>query len=154
MIPLAEILRTRAFPLSPTKISPAASTAMPVGLLSCALTAGPPSPEYPALEVPATSVSIALFSSLKTQLEALKYTFPALSVAIPEIPPSGTVVAATGLGKGAPPATVEITYCCAATNPAHNTNAENSRPAIILPPEKESYHLFQKSGFIPDKSAH
>src|SRR5580698_5261127 len=55
MVPAGEILRTRKLLLSAMYKFPAPSRATPVGPLSCALEAAPPSPEKPALKpLPAT----------------------------------------------------------------------------------------------------
>src|SRR5437867_13438847 len=43
----------------------------------------------------------------------MKYTFPVASVATAEARPMGAFTAAMGVGGGAPPANVEIRYCCA-----------------------------------------
>ena len=45
---------------------------MPCGAFNCAFTARPPSPEKPAREVPAMSVTVPVESILKTQFELLK----------------------------------------------------------------------------------
>jgi hypothetical protein len=78
-----------------------------------ALVAGPPSPESPGREFPATRVSVPLVSSLNTQYSDVKYTLPAASVATPWGSPIDVFNAAAGVGGGVPPAMVEITYCCA-----------------------------------------
>src|SRR5579871_462845 len=52
------ILRMRQLLLSPTYTLPDASTASPWGEENCAPDAGPPSPESPAVEVPANVVMI------------------------------------------------------------------------------------------------
>src|SRR5271157_175553 len=90
---------------------PAASTAMPTGVFNCAFTAGPPSPENPGRELPATSVRVTPLS-LNTEWPLLKYTLPAPSTATRRGWPMEVPVAATGVGGGAPPATVVIEYCC------------------------------------------
>src|ERR1019366_5688238 len=88
------------------------STASPFGLLSCASTARPPSPEKPGREFPAIRVRLWLGSSLKTAFLLEKYTFPEWSVATP-LGEIEALVAGTGVCGGAPPATVEIKYGCA-----------------------------------------
>jgi hypothetical protein len=91
---------------------PAESTATPCGEFNCALTAGPPSPEKPAREFPATSVRVPPPSILKTEFPLLKYTPPEATASFLGCPIE-VFKAATGVGGGAPPATVDIVYCCA-----------------------------------------
>ncbi len=61
-----DTLRMRKLPESEMKRLPAESTASPVGLLSEALVAGPPSPENPPMPLPATVV-IRPFETLRTR---------------------------------------------------------------------------------------
>src|SRR5579885_2299281 len=101
---------------------PEESIAMPWGVFSCARVARPPSPENPALEFPATTVNAPLGLTLKTAWDALKYRLPAESVATRLGCPMAAAVAATGVAGGAPPATVEIVYCCARASDAPATS--------------------------------
>ncbi len=77
-------------------------------MLSWAAAAGPPSPEKPGRELPATSVSVPLEEILKTALPLLKYTLPLASVVTRFTVPIAVLAAAAGVVGGAPPATVEI----------------------------------------------
>src|SRR5271157_4705818 len=97
---------------------------MPAGALSCALTAGPPSPENPAREFPATSARLAPLSRY-TQLPAVKYRLPFESTMVRLGLPMVVLSAAAGVGGGAPPATVDIVYCCpcATGKPASNRSS-------------------------------
>src|ERR1700685_4636117 len=100
----------------------------PWGEFSCALGAGPLSPENPGRPLPAMRIAFPLESRRKTEFSAVKYTFPEGSRATLPGCPSAALVSAAGVGAGEPPATVEITYCCAhkvlngrqTTNPARN----------------------------------
>src|SRR6478672_1439540 len=76
MMPLVSTLRTRLFSESAMYRLPAESNARPLGAFSFALTAGPPSPEKPARELPATKVMEPEASILKTELPLLKYRLP------------------------------------------------------------------------------
>src|SRR5580700_8268226 len=104
MIPLTETSRIRLLPESAMKISPALSTERPAGDHNCALTADPPSPEYPALEFPATCTRTPLLVNLNTQFVLVKYAFPLLSVATFCGAPIDASVATFGVGGAAPPA--------------------------------------------------
>ena len=57
--------RTRWFPMSQINNRPSGSNAMLCGCRSCALAAGPPSPENPATPVPATVEMIFDFASTR-----------------------------------------------------------------------------------------
>src|SRR5437667_199327 len=96
---------------------PAESTATPDGNASCALVAGPPSPEKPCVPFPATIVSVPLGVIRTTRLlsGSAPYTLPAESAATLLIRPRGALIADSGwLGKlKLVPATVVIT--CAGT---------------------------------------
>ena len=56
MTPAGETLRTRLLPRSAIRKPPSAVGSTSSGQFSRALVAGPPSPEYPAVPVPATVV--------------------------------------------------------------------------------------------------
>src|SRR5438034_5601618 len=57
MIPVAgSILLTRPFPVSETSTAPSAATASPCGPEISAAVAGPPSPPYPCVPVPAMRI--------------------------------------------------------------------------------------------------
>src|SRR5215471_14196278 len=73
--PEGDTLRIRLFALSATNRLPAVSKASPPGLVaptrskdSVALLAGPPSPENPVRELPATLVTVPFPFSLNTEL--------------------------------------------------------------------------------------
>lgn len=65
MMPLALTLRMRLLLLSEIYRFPEASKATAVGLARLVFTAAPPSPEYPALLVPATVVMMPLVATLR-----------------------------------------------------------------------------------------
>src|SRR5512142_702147 len=92
---------------------PLLSTATATGELNCALMANPPSPEYPALLLPAMRVMTPFGSSLKMHSDAAKKMLPEESAATAEGHVKEAFVPTAGVGGGAPPATVETTYCCA-----------------------------------------
>ncbi|MFT3791948.1 MAG: hypothetical protein QM741_12935 [Rudaea sp.] len=66
MMPEPSTLRIRWFEQSAMYRLPALSMATASGLFSCAVFAAPPSPEYPALPVPATAVIVPPASTLRT----------------------------------------------------------------------------------------
>src|SRR5579863_2074816 len=96
---------------------PDLSSATPCGTFNSAAVAGPPSPEYPALDVPAIRVSTPVVSILNTEFELLKYRFPAPSMAERSGSPIAVPEAATGVDGGEPPANVDIVYCWAKADP-------------------------------------
>jgi hypothetical protein len=65
---------------------PAASITAPVGKLSCAVTAEPPSPENPAVPLPATVVAVPPGTTFKMRLSKVSaiYRAPAASTARPD----------------------------------------------------------------------
>ena len=95
MMPSGATLRTTKFPLSAMSRLPEASTYRPVGSLSSAWEAGPLSPVYPAVPVPATVVMMPLVSTLRTTLNCTseKYTLPDRSVRTPHGAPTSAAVA-------------------------------------------------------------
>jgi len=76
-------------------------------------TAEPPSPEKPAVEVPAIRLIVPVEFSLKTHRRLMKQRVPAESAANPLSTSICMVLAEAGVAGGEPPATVEIRYCCA-----------------------------------------
>ena len=112
-------LHRRCYRDDPMAIAPA--------VLNSALVAGPPSGEEPHLEFPAMRVMIPSPSILKAELETVKYTFP-LSAAIPRLGTTDAIRPAMGVGSGAPPAKVEIVYCCAARTHA----LDNSKKVFMI----------------------
>ena len=70
--------------------------------------AGPESPEYTALPLPATRVRVPEPSTLNTRFPELKYTLPKASAATPTGDARPTLAAAAGVNGTPPPATVEI----------------------------------------------
>ena len=68
MIPLGETLRMRWLSVSAMNRLPAPSIARPPGSFSCALVAGPPSPEKPFVPSPATVVMIPAGKTLRMRL--------------------------------------------------------------------------------------
>ena len=110
MIPAGEILRTLRFLESSAKTLPELSIARLVGVFSCALVAGPPSPEYPGLDVPASRVMMLERSNWKIEWRLVNKMFPFESTAMPEGGETEASAPRTGVGRGAPPTTVEITY--------------------------------------------
>src|ERR1035437_10179200 len=117
--------RMRLFLESAMYILPFGSKAMPCGEFNCALTAGPPSPEKPAREVPAISVTGPLPLILKTQFEELKERLPEASRATRAGCPMEILAAAAGVAGGAPPATVDMEYCCASAMEAPASSEMN-----------------------------
>ncbi len=85
MMPLAATRRTRLLPVSAMIRFPALSNVRRCGWLNSALVAGPPSPEDPAVPLPATVVMMPLLSILRIRLfrESAIYTLPAPSRATP-----------------------------------------------------------------------
>ena len=63
--------------------------------------------------MPATRVMTPAVSRRKTQCRLVKYTPPSVPTTKRAVVPIDLVIASAGVGGGAPPATVEITYCCA-----------------------------------------
>src|ERR1700683_507561 len=83
MLPLADTFRIRLLYLSAMKIFPEASTATPEGLFNDAEVAGPPSPDKPAVPLPATVVMIPLAETFRIRLlpESAMKRFPEASTA-------------------------------------------------------------------------
>ena len=79
----------------------AESTAIPCGALNCALTAGPPSPEKPGRELPATSDSVAAGHLEDRVAAAEKYMLPAESTATRRGWPIEVAVSRGGRGAAA-----------------------------------------------------
>src|ERR1022692_5322663 len=111
-------MRMTLFAESAMKTLPDLSITKPWGTFNWAAVAGPPSPEYPARDVPAISVRTPVVSILNTEFELLKYTLPEASMAVRRGCPMAVPAAATGVAGGTPPANVEIVYCWAGAREA------------------------------------
>ena len=96
MIPLVATFRMRLLPWSPIYKLPTASTARPSGRASCALVAGPPSPEYPSEPFPATVVMMPFVATFRILFPpgSTMYKLLVASTATPDGPAreSATVV--------------------------------------------------------------
>lgn len=93
--------------------------------------------------VPATRVSVPLASTLKTlpSRVLLKYRLPAASVVTPFVQPTDAVVAAIGVGGGAPPATVVMMY--GGTGSVALAPVVNDQIAELLVPEPSFATTYQ-----------
>src|ERR1035438_6570248 len=90
MVPVGATLRTTQLPVSAMYRLPSESSARPVGPLSNADVAGPPSPPYPGPPVPAKVVITPWGEILRTTEfpESATYRSPEVSGAIPTGPSS------------------------------------------------------------------
>src|SRR6185369_9335000 len=104
----------------------------PCGEFSWAFTAAPPSPEKQGRELPAINVRTPAESIRNTEFPALKYTLLPDTITLCGNP-IGVLVAGAGVAGGAPPATVEIVYCCAKAAVPARSRIESLNMRMIFP---------------------